>query len=80
MRLEFEDGLRTESLEAAGALRAAAPSLGSIPNHPGGAGWSWGQCGCLRDPLVRPNSSSAEFHAHVVLNYSWNVALGLNWQ
>ena len=30
-RLEFEDDLES-SLEAAGALRAAAPSLGSIPN------------------------------------------------
>ena len=30
--VEFEDGLRLGVLEAAGALRAAAPSLGSIPN------------------------------------------------
>ena len=43
VRLEFEDGLRTTiSLKAAGALRAAVPHLGSIPNPPGGAGWSWG--------------------------------------
>ena len=58
------------SLEAAGALRAAAPSLGSIPNPSGGAGWSWGQCGCHRDPPVRPNSRSAEFCTSVVLDHS----------
>ena len=41
--VEFEDGLRTGVLlEAACALRGAAPSLGSIPNPPGGAGWYWG--------------------------------------
>ena len=46
-RLEFEDGLRTESsLEAAGTLVVAAPSQGSILHHPGGAGWSLGRCGC----------------------------------
>ena len=28
-------------MEAAGALRAAAPILESISNPPGGAGWSW---------------------------------------
>ena len=45
-------------MEAAWALRAAAPNLGL----------SWGQCGCHRDPLVRPNSNSAEFRA---LHSSW---------
>ena len=45
----------------------------------GGVGWSWGQCGCHRDPLVRPNSNSAEFRASVVLNHSCYVVLGLNW-
>jgi len=38
------------SLEAAGTLVAAAPSPGSILHHPGGAGWSWGRCGCHKDP------------------------------
>ena len=66
-------------MEAAGALRAAAPILGSIPNPSGGAGWSWGRCGCHRDPLVRPNSYSAEFRALVVLNHSCYVVLRLNW-
>ena len=47
-------------MEAAGAFRAAAPNLGL----------SWGQCGCHREPLVRPNSNSAEFRAWLVLNYS----------
>ena len=56
-------------MEAAGALRATQPNLGL----------SWGQCGCHRDPLVRPNSKSAEFRASVVLNYSCYVVLGLNW-
>ena len=79
-RLEFEDGLRTGvPLEAAGALRAAAPNLVSIPNPSWGAGWSWEPCGCHRDPLVRPNSYSAEFRASVVLNHSCYVVLGLNW-
>ena len=63
-------------MEAAGALGAAAPILESIPNPPGGAGWSWGQCGCHRDPLVRPNSNFAEFHAWLVFNYSSYVVLG----
>ena len=27
----------------------AAPSPGSILHHPGGAGWSWGRCGCHKD-------------------------------
>ena len=67
------------SLEAAGALRAAAPILGSVPNPSEGAGWSWGQCGYHRDPPVRPNSKSAEFRASVVLNHSCYVVLGLNW-
>ena len=66
-------------MEAAGALRGAAPSLGSIPNSSGGAGWSWGWCGCHRDPLVRPNSKSAEFRTSVVLKHSCYVVLGLNW-
>ena len=55
------------SLEAAGALVAAAPILESITNPSGGAGWSWGRHCCHRDPPVRPNSNSAEFHALVVL-------------
>ena len=40
--VEFEDGLRRESsLEAAGALVAASPSLiGSSPFPPGDAVWS----------------------------------------
>ena len=33
-------------MEAAGALGAAAPILGSIPNPPWGTGWSWVGCGC----------------------------------
>ena len=37
-------------MEAAGTLVAAAPSPGSILHHPGGAGWSWGRCGCHKDP------------------------------
>ena len=78
-RLESEDGMRTGVLEAAGALRAAAPNLGSISNPPEGASWSWGQCGCHRDPPVRPNSNSAEFRAPVVLNHSCYVVLELNW-
>ena len=83
--VEIEDGLRTgvlgweSSLEAARALKAAAPSLGSIPNPPGGAGWSWGRCGCHRDPPVRPNSRSAEFCVSMVLNHCCYVVLGLNW-
>ena len=56
-----------------------APILESISNPPGGADWSWGQCGCHRDPPVRPNSKSAEFRASVVLNHSCYVVLGLNW-
>ena len=42
---------RESSLEAAGTLVAAAPSPGSILHHPGGAGWSWGRCGCEKGPL-----------------------------
>ena len=38
-------------MEAAGALVAAAPILGSISNPPGGAGWSWVGCGCHKDPI-----------------------------
>ena len=41
------------SLEAAGTLVAAAPSPGSIlhtPSAPGCVGWSWGRCGCHKDP------------------------------
>ena len=71
--VEFEDGLRTGVLlEAACALRGAAPSLGSIPNPPGGAGLSWGSV------AVRQNSRSAEFRASVVFNRSCYVVLGLN--
>ena len=36
-------------MEAAGALRVAAPILESILHHPGGAGWSWVGCGCQKD-------------------------------
>ena len=36
-------------MEAAGTLEAAAPSSGPILHHPG-AGYSWGQCGCQKDP------------------------------
>ena len=37
VRLEFEDGLRTVVLlGGCWGLRVAAPSLGSIPNPPGG--------------------------------------------
>ena len=38
-------------MEAAGALRAAALILESIPNPPGGAGWSWVGCGCHKVPI-----------------------------
>ena len=38
-------------MEAAGALGVAAPILESISNPPGGAGWSWVGCGCLKDPI-----------------------------
>ena len=62
-----------------GALRVTVSSQGLIPNPPGGVNWSWGQCGFHRDPLVRPNSSSAEFYASVVLNHSCYMVLGLNW-
>ena len=60
---------RESSLEAAGALSAAAPSLGSILGSVVGH----------RDPPVRPNSNSAEFHASLVLNHNCYVVLGLNW-
>ena len=50
-------------MEAAGALGVAAPILESIPNPPGGAGWSWVGCGCHKVPIYRPNSNSAEFRA-----------------
>ena len=46
MALEWES-----SLEAAGALVAAATILGSILNPPGGAGWSWFGCGCHKYPI-----------------------------
>ena len=36
---------------AAGVLGAAAPILESIPNPPGGAGWSWVGCCCYKDPI-----------------------------
>ena len=38
-------------MEAAGALRTAAPILESISTPPGGAGWSWVGCGCQKDPI-----------------------------
>ena len=38
-------------MEAAGALEAAASILESIPNPPGGAGWSWVGGGCHRVPI-----------------------------
>ena len=38
-------------MEAAGALRAAAPILESIPNPSRNAGWSWVGCGCQKDPI-----------------------------
>ena len=80
--VKFEDGLRMGvlpgSLEAVGALRAVITSLGSIPTPPGSSGWSWEQCGCHRNPPVRPNSRSAEFCVLVVLNLSCFVVLGLN--
>ena len=41
---------RESSLEAAGTHVAAAPSPGSILPHPGGASWSFGRCGCHKDP------------------------------
>ena len=40
-----------EKVEAAGTLVAAAPNPESILHHPGGAGWSWGWCGCQKGPL-----------------------------
>ena len=74
----FEDGLRMGVLPGGcWDPRVAAPSLGSIPKPPGGANWSLGQCGCHRDPLVRPKSNSAEFRASMVLNHSCYVVLGL---
>ena len=78
--VEFDDDLRTvASMEAAGALRVTAPSLGSFLNTSGGAGWSWGRYSCHRDPPLRPNSNSAEFRSSVMLNHSNYVVLGLNW-
>ena len=38
-------------MEAAGALVAAPPILGSIANPPRGVGWSWVGCGCHKDPI-----------------------------
>ena len=35
---------------AAGVLVVAAPSPGSILHHPGVVDWSWGRCGCQKDP------------------------------
>ena len=37
-------GGRESSLDADSILVVAAPSLGSILHHQGGAGWSWGRC------------------------------------
>ena len=62
-------------MEAAGALRAAAPILESIPTPPGGAGWSWVGCGCHKVPISDQIPIFSEFHAWVVLNYSFNVVL-----
>ena len=64
-------------MEAAEALRlrAAAPSLGSIPNPLGVRVGPGGWCGCHRDPPVRPNSNSAVSRALMVLNYSHWVVL-----
>ena len=67
---------RESSMEAAGALGAASPILESIPNPPGGTGWSWVGCGCHKVPIYRPNSNSAKFHTWVVLNDSSYVVLG----
>ena len=39
-------------METAGALRAVAPILESIPNPPGGAGWSWVGCGYHKVPIL----------------------------
>merc|ERR1711978_453786 len=39
--------------DATPALVVAAPIPGSILHHPGargGVGWSWGRCGCHKDP------------------------------
>ena len=38
-------------MEAAGALGVAAPILESIPNPPGGAGWSWLGVVVIRSPF-----------------------------
>ena len=38
-------------MEAAGALRTAAPTLESISNPLEGVGWSWVGCGCQKDPI-----------------------------
>ena len=48
--VEFEDDLRMGDLD--GALGAAASILESIPNPPGGKGWSWVGCGCHEDPIL----------------------------
>ena len=65
-------------MEAAGALRAAALILESIPNPHGGRVCPRGSVVVIRTP-VRPNSNSAESRAWLVLNYSSYVVLGLNW-
>ena len=64
-------------MEAAGALGAAAPILESIPNPPGGAGWSWVGCGCHKVPIS--DQIPILLRASVVLNHSCYVVLGLNW-
>ena len=56
-------------MEAAGALRAAAPILESISNPPGGASWSWVGCGCHKVPIldqIRILLSSAQAGAPTV--------------
>ena len=49
-------------IEPISRLELAAPSLESIPNSPGGAGWSWVGCGCHKVPisdqiLILPSSA-----------------------
>ena len=63
-------------MEAAGTLGVAKPILESIPNPPGGTGWSWVGCGCHKINIFRSNSNSADILAWVVLNHSSYVVLG----
>ena len=57
---------RESTMEAAGALRAAVPNLGSI-------------LGGVVVIGTLQFSNSAEFRASVVLNHRYYVVLGLNW-